>query len=77
MPSAFVVLVAEINARIVGYAYGAIEERDWSILVDRYGAFHDLTVAESVRRRGIGRKLAVAMNAELERLPSDRLSRCL
>lgn len=68
-----VVLVAELDGHIVGYAYGAIEERDWSILVDRHGAFHDLCVAESVRRSGIGLKLGEAMIAELERLGAPRI----
>lgn len=68
-----VVLVAELDGHIVGYAYGAIEERDWSILVDRHGAFHDLCVTESVRRSGIGRKLAEAMLTELERLGAPRV----
>ena len=68
-----VVLVAELNGNIVGYAYGAIEERDWSILVDRHGAFHDLCVAESVRRQGVGRALALAMIERLEALGAPRI----
>jgi ribosomal protein S18 acetylase RimI-like enzyme len=68
-----VVLVAELDGQIVGYAYGAIEDRDWSILVDRHGAFHDLCVAESVRRRGVGRALARAMINKLEELGAPRI----
>ena len=68
-----VVLVAELAGNIVGYAYGAIEERDWSILVDRHGAFHDLCVAESVRRQGVGRALALAMIERLEALGAPRI----
>jgi ribosomal protein S18 acetylase RimI-like enzyme len=68
-----VVLVAELDAEVVGFAYGAIEARDWSILVDRHGAFHDLAVAEQVRRRGIGRKLALEMISRLEELGAERI----
>lgn len=68
-----VVLVAELQGQIVGYAYGAIEQRDWAILVDRHGAFHDLCVAESVRRRGVGRALALAMLQRLEQLGAPRI----
>ncbi len=68
-----VVLVAELSGSIVGYAYGAIEERDWSVLVDRHGAFHDLCVAEAVRRQGVGRALARAMIERLEELGAPRI----
>ncbi len=68
-----VVLVAELDGEVVGFAYGAIEERDWSILVDRHGAFHDLCVAEHVRRRGIGRQLALEMIRRLEGLGAERI----
>ncbi len=68
-----VILVAELAGSIVGYAYGAIEERDWGILVGRHGAFHDLCVAESVRRQGVGRALALAMIERLEQLGAPRI----
>jgi ribosomal protein S18 acetylase RimI-like enzyme len=68
-----VVLVAELDGNIVGYAYGAIEDRDWSILVDRHGAFHDLCVAESARRKGVGRALAKAMLEQLAQLGAPRV----
>ncbi len=68
-----VVLVAELDGQIVGYAYGAIEARDWSILVDRHGGFHDLCVAAHVRRQGIGRQLAVEMIQRLEALGAERI----
>jgi ribosomal protein S18 acetylase RimI-like enzyme len=68
-----VVLVAELDGIVVGYAYGVIEERDWSILVDRHGAFHDLCVAESARRQGVGRALGLAMVEKLEQLGAPRI----
>jgi ribosomal protein S18 acetylase RimI-like enzyme len=67
-----VLLVAEIDGAVVGYAYGTIEDRDWMILADRHGAFHDLCVAESARRRGVGRALALAMIERLEALGAPR-----
>jgi ribosomal protein S18 acetylase RimI-like enzyme len=68
-----VVLVAAIDGAIVGYAYGTIEERDWTILVDRHGEIHDLCVAESARHRGVGRALAIAMIERLEALGAPRI----
>jgi ribosomal protein S18 acetylase RimI-like enzyme len=68
-----VVLVAELAGRVVGYAYGAIEDRDWGILVDRHGAFHDLCVDDSVRHEGIGQALAKTMLERLEQLGAPRI----
>jgi ribosomal protein S18 acetylase RimI-like enzyme len=68
-----VVLVAELDGQVVGFAYGAIQQRDWSILVDRHGVFHDLCVAEHVRRQGIGRQLALEMIRRLEGLGAERI----
>lgn len=52
-----VVLLAEQDGRIVGYAYGAIEPRDWSVLLDQHGALHDLFVVPEARRGGVARAL--------------------
>jgi len=68
-----VVLVAELGGSIVGYAYGSLEQRDWSILVDRHAAFHDLCVASAARRKGVGRALALAMIDRLEQLGAPRI----
>jgi ribosomal protein S18 acetylase RimI-like enzyme len=68
-----VVLVAELDGAIVGYAYGTLEERDWTILVDRHGEIHDVCVAESARRHGVGRALTLAMIERLERLGAPRI----
>ncbi|MGC4068637.1 MAG: GNAT family N-acetyltransferase [Polyangiaceae bacterium] len=68
-----IVLVAELDGTVVGYAYGAIEERDWNILVDRHGAFHDLCVAKRVRHTGIGRALAEEMLRRLEERGAPRI----
>lgn len=68
-----VVLVAELQGEIVGYAYGAIEERDWGILADAHGALHDICVAASARRMGVGRALMRHMIEHLQRLDAPQI----
>src|ERR1700690_2273442 len=68
-----IVLVAELDGEIVGYAYGAIEERDWNTLLDRHGAVHDLFVVETARRKGVGRAMVNAVMARLEELGAQRI----
>lgn len=63
-----VVLVATVDGAIAGYAYGALEERDWAMLLDRHGALHDVFVDANVRRGGVGKALVGAMVAALEAL---------
>ena len=46
---------------IVGYAYGALEGRDWNLLLDAHGAVHDIFVAAEARRGGVGRQLVEAL----------------
>jgi ribosomal protein S18 acetylase RimI-like enzyme len=61
-----VVMVAELEGEIVGYCYGAIEDRDWAVLIDRHGVVHDVYVDESARRKGVARALANAVMDKLE-----------
>jgi ribosomal protein S18 acetylase RimI-like enzyme len=49
--------VREGSGEIIGYAYGALVERDWNMLLDACGALHDILVDESVRRHGVGEML--------------------
>jgi ribosomal protein S18 acetylase RimI-like enzyme len=56
-----VVLVAERDGEVIGYVYGRVEPRDWSVLRDRCGGFHDIWVDESARGTGAGRLLAEAL----------------
>ncbi|MEY2934634.1 MAG: hypothetical protein RL033_5383 [Pseudomonadota bacterium] len=70
---AAVILVALRGTEVVGYAYGASEERDWNLLLDRHGAVHDLFVAEEARRSGVGAQLLDAMIQELEALGAPRI----
>jgi ribosomal protein S18 acetylase RimI-like enzyme len=71
--SSTVILIAARNSEIVGYAYGRLEERDYMVLLDRHGAFHDLFVTETARQTGIGRRLARAMLEQLEALGAPRI----
>jgi ribosomal protein S18 acetylase RimI-like enzyme len=56
-----VVLVAEREGRVVGYAYATVEGRDWNALLDAHGELHDLWVEESERGGGVGSLLAREM----------------
>jgi ribosomal protein S18 acetylase RimI-like enzyme len=60
-----VLLVAARGARIVGYAYGRLEERDFNQLLDACGALHDIWVDEAERRHGVARRLVEATIAAL------------
>jgi ribosomal protein S18 acetylase RimI-like enzyme len=52
-----VVLVAEAAGKVIGYAYGRIEDRDWNDLLDKHGGFHDVWVEAGQRGHGAGRLL--------------------
>ena len=51
------ILCAKLDGKIVGYAYARLEPRDWNALLDAHGALHDILVADTARRQGIGKKL--------------------
>jgi ribosomal protein S18 acetylase RimI-like enzyme len=67
------VFVACAGAPVIGYAYGAIQGRDWNLLLDTHGAVHDVFVAQDARRRGVGRKLVGALVTGLEGLGAKRI----
>ena len=52
-----IVLVAEVDGRIAGYAFAAIEAESWKELRYEAGFVHDLVVDTAYRRRGIGAAL--------------------
>lgn len=56
-----VLLVATRGERLVGYAYGRLEERDWNALLDASGALHDIWVESDERRGGAGAALVEEM----------------
>jgi ribosomal protein S18 acetylase RimI-like enzyme len=68
-----VILVAEQDLEIVGYAYGTLESRNWNDLLDECGKLHDVYVAESARRRGVARRLVMSMLLELKALGAPRV----
>ncbi len=68
-----VILVAEEDLEIVGYAYGTLEGRNWNDLLDTCGKLNDLYVLEAARRRGIARQLIEAMMIELKALGAPRV----
>jgi ribosomal protein S18 acetylase RimI-like enzyme len=68
-----VVLAAAMRGRIVGYAYGRIEPRDWNALRDRCGVAVDLWVEPRARRAGIGSALVEALVARLAERGAPRV----
>ena len=68
-----VVMVADDGGAVVGYAYGALEERDWNLLLEAHGAVHDVWVEERARRGGVARRLVEAVCVRLEELGAPRI----
>ncbi len=68
-----VVLVASEGKRVVGYAFGRLEPRDWNALLDRCGVLHDIYVDERARRKGIAGLLVEEMAARLSALGAPRV----
>jgi ribosomal protein S18 acetylase RimI-like enzyme len=68
-----VVLAATRGRRVVGYAYGRIEPRDWNTLRERCGVGVDLVVAPGFRRRGLGRRLVEGLVQRLAARGAPRL----
>jgi ribosomal protein S18 acetylase RimI-like enzyme len=68
-----VILVAEEDDEIVGYAYGTMEPRNWSDLLDACGKLNDVYVTPPARRRRIARRLTEAMLIELAALGAPRV----
>jgi ribosomal protein S18 acetylase RimI-like enzyme len=68
------ILVAEDqDARIVGYAYGTLEGRNWNDLLDACGKLNDLYVDPTARRHGVGRALVTEMFAALKSRGAPRV----
>jgi ribosomal protein S18 acetylase RimI-like enzyme len=68
-----VVIVAELDGEVVGYAYGREEAVDWNALLDRCGGFHDIWVDEKARRAGVGPLLAEELMKRLTALGVPRV----
>lgn len=68
-----VVLAAVRGRRVVGYAYGRLERRDWNALREACGHAIDLVVAPEERGAGVGRALALALFEALEARGAPRV----
>jgi ribosomal protein S18 acetylase RimI-like enzyme len=68
-----VVLCAVQGDTIVGYAYGTVEGRNWSALLDPHGALHDVFVDLSARRQGVAEKLVLEVCRRLQGLGAPRV----
>ena len=55
------ILVAARRGRLLGYAYGRVERRDWNTLRERCAVGVDLWVEPRARRGGVGRRLVEAL----------------
>jgi ribosomal protein S18 acetylase RimI-like enzyme len=61
-----VVLVAQRDGEVVGYAFGTLEGQDWMTLRGPAGMLHDIVVDAASRGQGLGRTLLEAVVAALE-----------
>jgi ribosomal protein S18 acetylase RimI-like enzyme len=68
-----IVLVAERDGAIVGYAYAGVEGNDYMALRGPAGVLYDLVVDPDHRRQRIGSRLLDAALAELARLGAPRV----
>jgi ribosomal protein S18 acetylase RimI-like enzyme len=68
-----VILVAEEDLEITGYAYATLEGRNWNDLLDACGKLQDLYVAAGARRRGVARRLVESTLLELRALGAPRV----
>jgi ribosomal protein S18 acetylase RimI-like enzyme len=67
------ILVAEDDEKIVGYAYGTLEPRNWNDLLDACGKLNDVYVDPDARRKGAGRALVTAMLTALREQGAPRV----
>jgi ribosomal protein S18 acetylase RimI-like enzyme len=67
------VLVAEENGQVIGYAYAAVEGRDYMSLRGPAGVLYDIIVDPEHRGRGIGRRLLGATLAFLKERGAPRV----
>lgn len=68
-----VVLVADLDGRIVGYVYAGLEPMSWKELRGPAGFIHDIMVADDVQGAGAGRALADAAIAWLRERGAPRV----
>lgn len=61
------------SARVAGYIFATLEDRDWSDLRDACGKIHDVYVDETVRRRGVASQLVESAMAALAAMGAPRV----
>jgi ribosomal protein S18 acetylase RimI-like enzyme len=54
---AVVLIVAELEGKVVGYVYARAEKRNYNDLLDAHGKLHDVYVDEAARGKGAGEML--------------------
>jgi ribosomal protein S18 acetylase RimI-like enzyme len=67
------ILVAEADDAIIGYAYATLEPRNWNDLLDACGKLNDLYVDPTARRTGAGRALVTEVLAALRARGAPRV----
>jgi ribosomal protein S18 acetylase RimI-like enzyme len=68
-----IVLVAEREGEVVGYAYGGVEGNDYMVLRGPAGEIYDVVVDPDHRRQGLGTALFAAVLDALESLGAPRV----
>lgn len=68
-----IVLVAEREGAVVGYAYAGVEGNDYMALRGPAGVLYDLVVDPDHRRQGVGSALLEAAMTELSRAGEPRV----
>ena len=68
-----IVLVAEGEHGVIGYAYGTLEGRDWMALRDAAGVLQDIYVDEPSRRSGVATALLDALLERFRGLGAPRV----
>lgn len=68
-----VVLVAELNGKVVGFAYIQFEARNYAALLESAAWLHDIFVDETARGTNIGKSLIEASAKAAKELGADKL----
>jgi len=68
-----IVLVADIDGKVVGYTYAGVEGFDYMALRGPAGALYDIVVDPAFRGQGIGRMLLDATIAALKKRGEPRI----
>lgn len=68
-----VVLVAEVDDRVVGFAYVTYEEKNYAELAITAAHLHDIYVDERMRHSGAGRELIEAVASEAKQFGANKV----